>query len=90
MSTRNQRPTGNIGRRRSAQAHGTQERGAFQPYRGSARELSQGEVRRGTVDDLSHEIEQIRNNPELLAFLAERSQEKETFSLEDVKRKLGL
>lgn len=42
------------------------------------------------VDDLSQEIEQIRNNPELLAFLAERSQEKETFSLEDVKRKLGL
>jgi hypothetical protein len=42
------------------------------------------------VDDLSHEIEQIRNNPELLAFLAERSREKETFSLEDVKRKLGL
>ena len=42
------------------------------------------------VDDLSREIEQIRNNPELLAFLAERSQEKETFSLEDVKRKLGL
>ena len=42
------------------------------------------------VDDLSQEIEQIRNNPELLAFLAERSQEKETFSLEDVKRKFGL
>ena len=42
------------------------------------------------VDVLSQEIEQIRNNPELLAFLAERSQEKETFSLEDVKRKLGL
>jgi len=42
------------------------------------------------VDDLSHEIEQIRNNAELLAFLAERSQEKETFSLDDVKRKLGL
>jgi len=42
------------------------------------------------VDDLSHEIGQIRNNPELLAFLAQRSQEKETFSLEDVKRKLGL
>jgi hypothetical protein len=42
------------------------------------------------VDDLSHEIEQIRNNPELLAFFAERSREKETFSLEDVKRKLGL
>ena len=42
------------------------------------------------VDDLSHEIEQIRNNPELLAFLAERSREKETFSLDEVKRKLGL
>ncbi|MBA2593040.1 MAG: hypothetical protein M3495_04015 [Pseudomonadota bacterium] len=42
------------------------------------------------VDDFGHEIEQIRNNPELLAFLAERSREKETFSLEDVKRKLGL
>ena len=42
------------------------------------------------VDDLSHEIEQVRNNPELLAFLAERSREKETFSLDDVKRKLGL
>jgi uncharacterized protein YfkK (UPF0435 family) len=42
------------------------------------------------VDDLSHEIEQVRNNPELLAFLAERSRETETFSLDDVKRKLGL
>lgn len=42
------------------------------------------------VDDLSHEIEQIRNNPELLAFLAERSREKETFSLENGKRKLEL
>ncbi len=42
------------------------------------------------VDDLSQEIEQIRNNPELLAFLAERSREKETFSLDEVKRKLGL
>ena len=42
------------------------------------------------VDDLRHEIEQIRNNPELLAFLAERSREKDTFSLDDVKAKLGL
>jgi hypothetical protein len=42
------------------------------------------------VDDLNQEIEQIRNNPELLAFLADRSREKETFSLEDVKRELGL
>jgi hypothetical protein len=53
-------------------------------------ELSLEEVRRGTVDDLSLEIEQVRNNPELLAFLAERSREKETFSLDDVKRKLGV
>ena len=52
--------------------------------------LSRGEVHRGTVDDLSHEIEQVRNNPELLAFLAERSRETETFSPDDVKRKLGL
>ena len=42
------------------------------------------------VDDLSQEIEQIRNNPELMEFLAHRSQEKERFSLEQVKQKLGL
>ena len=42
------------------------------------------------VDDLSQEIEQIRNNPELMKFLAQRSQEKERFSLEQVKQKLGL
>jgi hypothetical protein len=42
------------------------------------------------VDDLGLEIEQIPNNRELLAFLAERSREKETFGLDDVKRKLGL
>ncbi len=42
------------------------------------------------VDDLSLEIEQIRNSPTLLAFLVERSREKETFSLDDVERKLGL
>jgi hypothetical protein len=42
------------------------------------------------VDGLSQEIEQIRNNPELMKFLAQRSQEKERFSLEQVKQKLGL
>jgi hypothetical protein len=42
------------------------------------------------VDDLGLEIERIRSNPELLAFLAERSREKETFNLDDVKRKLRL
>jgi hypothetical protein len=52
-------------------------------------ELSLGEVRRGTVDDLSLEIEQVRNNPELLAFLAERSREKETFSLDDSSESSG-
>lgn len=42
------------------------------------------------VDDLGQEIEQIRNNPELMEFLAQRSQEQETFSLAQVKQKLGL
>lgn len=41
------------------------------------------------VDGLSQEVEQIRNNPELMKFLAQRSQEKK-FSLEQVKQKLGL
>jgi hypothetical protein len=42
------------------------------------------------VDDLSQEIEQIRNNPELMEFLSQRSQEKEKFSLEQAKQRLGL
>jgi len=42
------------------------------------------------VDDLSQEIEQIRDNPELMEFLDHRSQEKERFSLDQVKQKLGL
>jgi len=42
------------------------------------------------VDGLSQEIERIRNNPELMEFLAHRSQEKERLSLEQVKQKLGL
>jgi len=42
------------------------------------------------VDGVSQEIEQIRNNPELMESLAHRSQEKEGFSLEQVKQKLGL
>jgi len=39
------------------------------------------------VDDLSHEIEQVRNNPELPAFLAERSRETEASAW--MTRKLG-
>lgn len=42
------------------------------------------------IDDLSQEIEQIRNNPDLMEFLAQRSQEKEKFSLEQVKQRLAL
>jgi hypothetical protein len=42
------------------------------------------------VDDLSQEIQEIWNNPELLGFLGERSHEKETSSLDEVNRKLGL
>lgn len=42
------------------------------------------------VDNLSQEIEQIRANPELMEFLDHRSQEKERFSLDQVKKKLGL
>ncbi|MFH0341599.1 MAG: hypothetical protein ACHBNF_05580 [Chromatiales bacterium] len=42
------------------------------------------------VDDLSQEIEQIRDNPELMEFLAHRSREKERFRLEQVKQELGL
>ncbi|MGH8558480.1 MAG: hypothetical protein ACRESZ_13660 [Methylococcales bacterium] len=42
------------------------------------------------VDDFSQEIEQIRNNPEMMKFLAQRSQGKERFNLEQVKQKLGL
>jgi hypothetical protein len=42
------------------------------------------------VDDLSQEIEQIRNNPELMEFLVQRSQEKEKFSLDQAKQRLGL
>ena len=42
------------------------------------------------IDDLSREVEQIRNNPELMELLAQRSREKERFSLEQVRQKLGL
>jgi hypothetical protein len=42
------------------------------------------------VDDLSQEVALIRKQPELMALLAERSHAAETFSLEQVRDKLGL
>ncbi|MEW6351069.1 MAG: hypothetical protein AB1646_18585 [Thermodesulfobacteriota bacterium] len=42
------------------------------------------------IDDLAQEIERIRGNPELLAFLASRSGETDNLSLEQVKERLGL
>jgi hypothetical protein len=53
---------------------------------GSELEARSGDI---PVDYNSQEIEQIRNNPELMKFLAQRSQKKR-FSLEQVKQKLGL
>ncbi len=42
------------------------------------------------VDDLSQEVALIRNQPEMTALLAERSHATETFSLDQVRSKLGL
>ncbi len=42
------------------------------------------------VDDVSHEVAMIRNQPELMALLAERSHAAETFLLDRVRDKLGL
>jgi hypothetical protein len=42
------------------------------------------------VDDLSQEVALIRNQPELMALLAERSHAAETYSLDQVRSKLGL
>ncbi len=42
------------------------------------------------VDALTEEIERIRDNPELLAFLSSRGRADGTLRLEDVKRELGL
>jgi hypothetical protein len=42
------------------------------------------------VDDFDVEVELLKNNPEFMAFLRQRSQEKSTVSLEELRRELGL
>ena len=42
------------------------------------------------VDDLDTEIAQVRQNEELMALLAERSREKKTYILQQVREQLGL
>ena len=42
------------------------------------------------VEDFEAELEAVRKNPELMELLAERSREEKTYSLEEVKEKLGL
>ena len=42
------------------------------------------------VDDFDVEVELLKNNPEFLSFLRERSQEKSTVSLEELRQELGL
>jgi hypothetical protein len=42
------------------------------------------------VDDFDREIELVRQNKELMEFLASRSQEKKRFSLQEVREKLNL
>ncbi len=41
-------------------------------------------------DDLAHEAALIRQNPDLMALLKERSQESKRHSMADVRRNLGL
>ena len=42
------------------------------------------------VDDLDTEIALVRQNEELMTLLAERSREKQTYTLEQVREQLGL
>ena len=42
------------------------------------------------IDDLAVEVRQIQQNDELLRLLEERSEQKETYSLSEVKDQLGL
>lgn len=42
------------------------------------------------VDDFEAEVEQVRQQPELLELLAQRSREKKTYSLAEVREKLKL
>jgi hypothetical protein len=42
------------------------------------------------VDDFEIEVELLKNNPEFVAFLKQRSEEKGAASLADLRRELGL
>ena len=42
------------------------------------------------VDDFDTEIALVRQNEELMALLAERSREKKTYTLQQVREQLGL
>ena len=42
------------------------------------------------VDDFEREVELVRRNEELMKFLDERSQDKTSYSLDEVRRQLGL
>jgi hypothetical protein len=42
------------------------------------------------VDDFDTEIAQVRQNEELMTLLAERSHEKKTYTLQQVREQLGL
>ena len=42
------------------------------------------------IDDFDRELELVRQNKELMDFLEQRSREEKTFTLSEVKEKLGL
>ena len=42
------------------------------------------------IDDFAHEVSLVRRNKGLMRLLARRSKEKETYSLAEVKQRLGL
>ena len=42
------------------------------------------------VDDFAVEIELLKNNPEFMAYLKQRSQEKTVISLEDLRKELAV
>ena len=42
------------------------------------------------LDDFDAEVESVRRNPELMEFLDQRSRSEKTYTLEEVRKKLGL
>jgi len=42
------------------------------------------------VDEFAVEVELLKNNPEFMSFLRQRSQENSTVSLEELRQELGL